>query len=179
MSTRQTPGGFSKFLHDNISESLGRSNEYFDQVTFNADIERLKTYYVNRGFSDVSIDTAIVFASKERAVEITVSIMEGYRSRLDTLIRTGIVGVPESIWDDISSSPPIEEGDPFNLVLLEQEIRRVLRFFYDYGYPNARYVKDSSYARRFSSTRNYSVRLHFEPGKRYHFGPIAIQAGSR
>ena len=175
MSTRETPGGLSKFLHENISEALGRSDEYFDAVTFNADLARLRSYYVNRGFSEVEIDTTLAFDPGERSVEITISIREGYRSVIDTLLRTGITGVPETIWDDITSSPPIEQGDPFNLVLLESEVRRILRFFYDYGYPNARYVKDSSYARRFASTRNYSVRLHFDPGRRYHFGPITIR----
>jgi len=175
MSTRETPGGFAKFLHKNISESLGRIDEYFDPVTFSADVARLKTYYVNRGFSEVELDTTIALSPEDRTVEITLSIREGYRSRIDTLLRTGIVGVPETIWDDIASSPPVEEGDPFNLMLLEAEVRRILRFFYDYGYPNARYVKDSSYARRFASTRNYSVRLHFDPGKRYHFGTITIE----
>ncbi|MGB6121813.1 MAG: POTRA domain-containing protein, partial [Bacteroidota bacterium] len=175
MSTKVTPGGFTKFLYNNIGKIFGRKNEYFNPVTFSADIRRVRTYYENRGFADVRIDTTLRFQFDERRVEIALQIEEGYRSHVDSMRYDGIVRVPESVWDEIASSPKIAVEDPFNLLLLEEEVRRVLRILYDYGYPNATYVKDSSYARRYTSTRNYRIRLFFVPNKRYQFGEITVE----
>ncbi len=175
MSTKETPGGFTKFLYSDISKVLGRKNEYFNPVTFNADIRRIGTYYENRGFADVRVDTTLRFQVEEQRVEITIRIEEGYRSRVDSMRYDGIVQVPEGVWGEIASSPEITVDDPFNLLLLEEEVRRVLRILYDYGYPNATYVRDSSYARRYASTRNYGIRLFFVPNKRYQFGEITVE----
>jgi outer membrane protein assembly factor BamA len=175
ISTKQTPGGFTKFLYDNISTVLGRKNEYFNPVTFNADVRRIRTYYENRGFADVSIDTTLHFQIEERRVDITIRIEEGYRSQVDSMRYDGIVGVPEGVWEDIASAPKIAVEGPFNLLLLEEEVRRVLRILYDYGYPNATYIRDSSYARRYASTRDYGIRLFFVPNKRYLFSEITVE----
>jgi outer membrane protein assembly factor BamA len=123
----------------------------------------------------VQIDTTLEFQIQERTVGITIRVDEGYRSLVESLRYDGIVGVPITIWDDIASSPEIAVEEPFNLIFLEQEVRRVLRILYDYGYPNAAYVRDSSYARRFASTRNYAIRLFFIPNKRYRFGSITVE----
>ncbi len=173
--TRETPGFFSKFLYTSISEKLGRQNEYYDPVTFAGDIERLKKYYKNRGFLDVSIDTQLAFSMHESSVDITVILHEGYRSIIDTLTYRGIVDAPTTIWQDILSSPRIARGDPYNSLLLEEEVKRVLRIFNDTGYPNAVFVRDSSAATHYASTHDFSVVLTFAPGKRYLFGPISIR----
>jgi outer membrane protein assembly factor BamA len=175
MATRETPGFFNKFLYSTISEKLGRKNEYFNPVTLGADVDRLKKYYENRGFSEVRIDTALMFVTADKKVDIMIDIQEGYRSLIDTLTYRGIIRAPQSVWDDIASAPRISRGDPFNIVLLEDEVRRVLRILNDNGYPNASYVRDSSVARRYASTRNYSVVLTFAPQKRYLFGNIEIR----
>jgi len=173
-ATRETPGFFNKFLFHSISEQLGRKNEYFNPNTFSADLERVKRFYENRGFSDVRIDTMLRFSDDDRSVDIRVVLHEGYRSVIDTLAYRGIREDPGPIWSDIRSSPRIKQGDPFNSMLLEEEVKRVLRIMNDAGYANAAFRKDSSSARRYLSTRNYTVVLDFDMGRRFLFGPIGI-----
>jgi outer membrane protein assembly factor BamA len=175
MGTRETPGFLSKFMYNSISEKLGRRNEYFNSTVFTADIERLKRYHENRGFSDVRIDTSLLFSPSNHRVDISITIREGYRSLIDTLVYRGIVDVPGTVWVDIATSPKISQGDPFNFLLLEEEVKRVLRTLYDNGYANATYVRENSSAKRKLSNRNYSVVLTFAPGKRYRFGGITIR----
>ncbi len=174
VATRETPGWFNKFLYNSISERLGRKDEYFNAVTLNADLERLRKYYRNRGFYDVRIDTALTTYPQDGRIDIQFVIEEGYRSVIDTLIYSGIVDEPGTIWDDIHSSPKIVRGDPFNRVLLEDEVKRVLRILNDTGYPNAVYLKDSSKAVRKTSSRNYSVVLAFIMHRRYLFGDVIV-----
>lgn len=175
LRTRETPGFFSKFLRSAISENLGRPNEYLSRVTLGEDLERLRTYYERRGFSEARIDTVLSFSDDGTSVGITLRVSEGYRSLVDTLSYSGIVSNPVTVWEDISSGPRIAAGEPFQVPLVEDEVKRVLRVFNDQGFPNAVYLRDSSYAYRYLSTRNYSVRLAFSPGRRYLFGDITLR----
>ncbi|HXX64659.1 MAG TPA: POTRA domain-containing protein, partial [Bacteroidota bacterium] len=175
MSIRETPGFLNKFLHNSISEKLGRKNEYLNLMTLGADIKRLRKHYENRGFSEVQIDTALAYASDGSSVDITFRIAEGYRSTIDSLVYVGIVNAPGAIWTEILSSPRISQGEPYNSQLLEEEVIRVLKILFNAGYPNARYLRDSSHAARYLSTRNYKVRLAFDLGKMYYFGPVTIR----
>ncbi len=175
MTTRETPGFFNKFLYSSISERLGRKNEYFNPVSVGADVERLRKYYLNRGFSEVRIDTLLRVVPDEGVIHLTLAITEGFRSLIEQVVYRGIVDAPETIWDDIRWNPHIYPGDPYNSILLEEEVRRVLRIYANNGFPNASFVQDSSYARRYLSSRNYVVRLMFAPSHRYLFGAIEVR----
>ncbi len=175
MLTRVTPGFLNKFLHNTISEKLGRKDEYLNLLTLGGDVRQLRTYYENRGFFTVKIDTSLAFHPDEGSVDVTVRIAEGYRSLIDTLLYAGIVYGPGTIWTEILSSPKVVRGDPYNAQLLEEEVVRVLKILANTGYPNARYLRDSSQATRYASTGNCSVRLRFDLGRMYFFGPIAIR----
>ncbi|HEX7572256.1 MAG TPA: BamA/TamA family outer membrane protein [Bacteroidota bacterium] len=175
MLTRETPGFLNKFLHNTISEKLGRKNEYLSLLTLGGDVRQLRTYYENRGFFTAGIDTSLAFHTDAGKVDVTIRIAEGYRSLIDTLLYGGIVEGPGTIWTEILSSPKIAQGDPYNAQLLEEEVGRVLKILANTGYPNARYLRDSSQATRYASTGNCSVRLRFNLGRMYFFGPIAIR----
>lgn len=175
MTTRETPGWFNKFLYSSISERLGRKNEYFNAIGFGADCERLKRFYENRGFSLVRIDTLHRVNVENGSVDLVVRITEGYRSLIEQVKYQGVVDQPPTVKEDLAGSPKIYPGDPYSSILLEEEVRRVLRIFADNGFANARFLQDSSYARRYTSSRNYFVKLVFDPGHRYLFGDITIR----
>jgi outer membrane protein assembly factor BamA len=175
MATRVTPGFLNKFLHNTISEKLGRKDEYLNLLTLGGDARQLRAYYENRGFFTARIDTSLAYHPDGGSVDVTIRIAEGYRSLIDTLAYAGIVYGPGTIWTEILSSPKIARGDPYNAQLLEEEVVRVLKILANTGYPNARYLRDSSQATRYASTGNCSVRLGFDLGRMYFFGPIAIR----
>lgn len=175
MTTRETPGGFNKFLYANISERLGRKNEYFIAVAFYQDAERIKRFYENRGFSMVKVDTVLHFSAENATADLTLRITEGYRSLIEQVVYGGILEYPETIWEDLRRAPKIYPADPYNSQLLEDEVSRVLRVYADNGFPNAQFVRDSSYARRYTSSNNYMVKLVFSPGHRYIFGDITLR----
>ncbi len=172
--TRETPGFFSKFLYYSISDRVGRKREFFDFTTFNEDLQRLRRYYADRGFHDVQIDTSFDFSSEDNRVDILFNISEGYQSLIDTIIFRGIVNVPGFVFDDMQSSPTISQHEPFNRVHIDNEVLRVRKILWDGGYPNAKFLRDSSSATYYTSTRNYVVVICFDIGKRYVWGDIVI-----
>lgn len=174
--TRETPGALVKFLHNSISERLGRKDEYYDPVTFAGDIDRVKRYYLNRGFNAAVVDTQLAFDEGRQTVDIRIGLTEGRQAVIDTLEYHGVLPLPPIIIEDLVSSPRIQTGDPYNRMLLEEEVQRVLTILRNNGYPNAEYVRDSSAAYRFASSGDYRVVLTFHMGRRYRFGDVtAVQ----
>jgi outer membrane protein insertion porin family len=172
--TRETPGWVLKFLYHSISERLGRKDEFYDPATFGSDLERLQRYYVNCGFNRAVIDTQLTYNTEENTVDIRIGITEGVQARIDTLEYRGILPLPEVIIEDLHSSPRLQSGDPYNRMLLEDEVRRVLTILRNNGYANAQYVRDSSAAFIYASTGNYRVVLTFRMGPRYRFGDVTV-----
>jgi outer membrane protein assembly factor BamA len=172
--TRETPGWLGRFLYHSISERLGEKDEYYDPVTFSSDIDRLKRYYLNRGFSSAVIDTQLSFNPQEQTVEIRIGITEGRQSIIDAIEYRGVLPLPEVIIDDLKSSPRIQAGDPYNRALMEEEVNRVLTILRNNGYRNAEYVRDSSAAYRYASSGDFRAILTFHMGLRYRFGPVTV-----
>ncbi|HCV41947.1 MAG TPA: hypothetical protein DGH68_00565 [Bacteroidetes bacterium] len=173
--TRETPGFFNRFLYYSISDRLGRKREFFSFATFMEDIQRLHRYYGDRGFHEVQIDTSLEFSVEDNSVDIHFAINEGYRSIIDTLIFKGIVDVPEFVYEDMQSSPKLSSKDPFDRAMLDEEVLRVRKILWDAGYPNARFLRDSSSATHYASTRNYVVTIAFDIGRRYQWGDVSIK----
>lgn len=173
MSTTETPGFLNKFLHS-ISDRIGRKEEFFDPVTFGDDVQRLHRYYVDHGFHDVHIDTSLAVFPRERKIDISLVVSEGYQSIIDTIMYRGIVNVPAFVFEDIRSAPKVVAGGPFNRALLDEEVLRIRRILWDAGYPNARFLRDSSSATYYTSTRNYIVILSYDLGKRCQWGDIVV-----
>ncbi len=174
MRTQETPGWADKLLYA-VNDRLGRRNEYYEPLRLGADLGRLRTYYENRGFSSVRIDTAVQAVPHANAVSITITIHEGYRSLIDSLAYHGLENIPYPVPEEVASGQQIKKGDPYDSDLLEAEIKRVVNILQNNGYPNATYLQDSSRASRFASTGNYSIVLAFKPGRWYVFGPIVIR----
>ena len=175
LGTRETPGFLNRFLYYSISDRLGRKREFLNEGTFNEDIQKVRQYYVDHGFHEARIDSALEFSSDRKSVDITFRITEGYRSIVDTVIYKGIVNVPGFVFDDMQSSPRIARHDPFDRSLVDEEVLRVRKILWDAGYPNARFLRDSSSATYRTSTRNYVVILAYDIGKRFLWGDISIK----
>jgi outer membrane protein insertion porin family len=176
ISLKETPGFLSKFFHKTISEKLGSPDEFLNPVVLADDMIRLRKCYQNRGFFDAIVDSALRYYNNGANVDVTFRIKEGRRSYVDTVIYRGIPDWPETIWEEIRNSPKIVRGDPFNSLILEDEVRRVLDIFENSGFPNCTFIRnsDSSSATRYASTGNVRVTLCFKHNKRYFFGPISV-----
>ena len=174
MSTRETPGFFSKFLYATIGELLGRKNEYFDPEVLGEDVQNLLTFYNNRGFWLARIDTQLAFDPGDACVDITLHIVEGSRSLIDTIIYKGTEQVPYPFQVELQEKQLLRSGDPYDRGLLDEEVNRVMYLLSNYGYPSAVLNQGQSRVERYASTNNIVVRLSFDLGRSYYFGDISI-----
>jgi outer membrane protein assembly factor BamA len=173
MQTRVSPWGPWKFIYAHLSESFGQKPEYFDPGTFRSDYYVLKKYYENNGFFDAAIDTSLIVDREDSTMNILLTIREGRRSMIDTVLYKGLDVLSEDVRNDIVSNSLLHAGDPFVLGNLETEVRRDISKLANNGYVNMKV--DTIDAHRYASTNNFSIILSYIPGAQYMFGRIHIQ----
>jgi len=173
MTMQETPGFFGKFL-SSISQNIGPPDEFLDPAVLSGDLDRIRKYYESRGFSEARIDTVLGYDVEDREVDITFRVEEGYRSIVDSLEIRGLEDASPLIIENIESGRKLSQGEPFSVALLEEEVRRIVRILNDNGFPRAEFVRDSSSARRYTSTRNYDILLVFSMHRAYLFGPVTV-----
>lgn len=177
LSTLETPGFLGKLLFS-ISEALGSENQYFDETVFDEDVGGLISFYQDNGFPNAMVDTILTFSGENRTVDILLKISEGYRALVDSIQYAGLLHVAGEVWVGIDDDPFVEKGVPFQRLLVESEIRRVLDILHNEGYVRAAFERDSSGAFRVLSTGNYTVVMHFNKGDRFVFGDIVVEQNS-
>lgn len=174
MQTKVTPGFFNKFLYKNISERLGSPEEFLDREVLFEDCQRIRQMYLDHGFHDIRVDSNVTLSSDSSSADITVRIVEGYRSIIDTLVIKGTVNAPDFVHGFIGEDQKISQGDPFSKSLLEEEVKRILLILKNSGYARAFFQRESSSMAYYTSTRNVSVSLAFSIGARYVFRDVTV-----
>jgi len=175
MRTKETPGGFWKFLYK-ISEKLGDRPEYIDRVQFAQDYARLKSFYIDQGFFSSRIDTLLRTDFGRKTISLTFLVHEGQRSIIDSIQYVGFDALPPSLMEEIESRPLIEVGEPFIAEHVINERARIVNAFFNNGFADVHV--DSVAAHRYTSTNNITVNFALSPGKRYLFGGIAVRQDS-
>ena len=173
--SKESPGGFSKFLYHTFGEKLGSKPEYFDVPTFEEDMKRLHDYYLDNGFYDVEITGAHALDSADRAVRMKFSIQENKRSVVDTINYRGLEQLPVEARKSLLEHAVLRRGSPYIKSLAVLEVVRILDYLSNNGYPNARFDADKSFARRFLSSNNFSIEFDFSTGPKRQFGDITLK----
>ncbi len=175
LRTKASPGFLNKFFYKSISERLGSPDEFYDPLVLWEDAERVRQFYMDHGFQDGRVDTALHFLSGASLVEVTLRITEGYRSVIDSLTLKGIVNAPGEVARAIYDEPGVARGYPFSKALMEEEVKRIVRVLRNAGYARALFQRESSSVTYRTSSRNYSVMLAFSMGQRYNFGDVSVR----
>jgi outer membrane protein insertion porin family len=175
VQTKETPSWFWKLLY-NVSESVGKKPEYFSPTLFRNDVIQLKRYYAINGFFQTGVDTSIAVDHDAKSVTLTFRIEEGPRSFIDTLRYLGFEGLPGDLLDGINNHKLIEIGDPYVEKKVEDERRRVMDIFANYGYVQVHV--DTLQPIHYASTNNITILFAITPGDRYKFGGIQVRNDS-
>ncbi|MEO8480920.1 MAG: BamA/TamA family outer membrane protein [Acidobacteriota bacterium] len=143
----------------------------FDQRTFEADLERVRRFYQDRGYPDARIDNVdVVFNDARDAVRVTITIGEGQPLRVASASFVGFEAVSPEVLAGIDRSvvEPDRIRDRGAVAGLRQRLLDGLR---DHGYA---YAKVN--ATEVEEAGNNRVALTFTavPGPPTTFGPITV-----
>ena len=99
-----------------------KDNQYSKQK-LTADLETLKSFYMNRGYLEFSIDsTQVSITPDKEEVYITININEGEKYTIDEIKVSGIFTVPA---DELKALINFKEGDVFNRQKISESTKAI------------------------------------------------------
>jgi outer membrane protein insertion porin family len=110
-------------------------NDKYARELLSADLEKLKSYYLDRGYLNFRVKSTQVSLSPDKeTVFITVNLSEGKKLYIGEIIISGEPVLPES---DIRALISINEGDVFSQLLVTQSESVVQRALGNEGFSSA------------------------------------------
>ncbi|MBD3427212.1 MAG: outer membrane protein assembly factor BamA [Candidatus Omnitrophica bacterium] len=106
----------------------------FDQQKFEADLDRIRAIYRNKGFLDARVTYKQTLSEDGKDLYLTVVIEEGKQYMVGDVSVDGQLAFPEM---EINERVKVRPGDPFDYERIKEDIERIRSFYYDRGYMNA------------------------------------------
>lgn len=147
-------------------------SDRYSREKMSGDLERLRSYYMDRGFINFKIDSAQVSITPDRQdVFITINITEGERYSVSEVSVAGDLVVPR---EELEALYQLEPGDIFSRSAMTQTQEKLVRRLGDEGFMFANVspvpqVKDDG---------TVAVRYFIEPGKRTYVRRINIRGNT-
>jgi outer membrane protein insertion porin family/translocation and assembly module TamA len=111
---------------------------YFDRRAFEADLERIRAFYLDRGFPDARVRSFDVqLNDTQDQVRIIVDISEGEPIRVDAIAMTGFDVLSATQQRTLRQSLPLQPGQPLDRQLAVATRDRAVNLLKDEGYPYA------------------------------------------
>jgi len=87
-------------------------NDQYSRQKLSADLEKLRSYYMNRGYMEFAVDSTQVSISPDKQdIYITINITEGDRYQISSIKLAGDLVLPE---DEIRRLVPLKPGQVFS-----------------------------------------------------------------
>ena len=114
--------------------SWWNKDDRYSRQSLTGDLEKIKSFYMDRGYLDFRISSSIVSISKNKKnVYINISIDEGYKYRIGNVSISG--KYPESIdAEELKSKVEIKKDDVFNRNLVNNSVKNLSKLLGNYGY---------------------------------------------
>ena len=110
-----------------------KDDRYSKQI-LSGDLEKIKSYYMDRGYLDFKISSSIVSISKNKKnVYISITLNEGKKFTVGKIYLTG--NLPEKIkLEDLESKLLINPGQTFNRKKVNESSQSISKYLGNFGY---------------------------------------------
>jgi outer membrane protein insertion porin family len=162
--TLRTPGWFTWYT----------KNDQYSRQKLQADLELLRSFYLNRGYMEFNIDSTQVSITPDRLdIYITVNITEGEIYTVSDVKLGGELLVPE---EQLRALIAISAGEPFSREKLTESSKKISdRLGQDgYAFANVNATPDIN-----KDKRTVSFTFLIDPGRRVYVRRINIVGNSR
>ena len=144
----------------------------FDQPRFDADLQRIKAFYADRGYPDAQVAKVDIAPNANKtAVDVTVTIDEGMPVNVIAVAFPGFDVIPENHLSNLESNIPLKVGQPRDRQLAAASREMALNELRDHGYP---YAKVTASENDGPDGKMATVTFTAEPGLLAHFGVVEI-----
>ena len=159
-----TPNWLSWYTH----------NDQYSKQKLTADLESLRSFYLDRGYLEFKIDSAQVSITPDkRDISLTVSIKEGDRFTVSAVNLSGeLLGKKAELESQLS----LKKGDVFSAAQLTASTKAITDVLGAYGYAFASINPQSNIDHE---KRQVALNLVVDPGKRVYIRRINIVGNHR
>jgi len=149
-------------------------NDQYSKQKLNADLETLRSFYMNRGYLEFNIDsTQVSITPDKRDIYITVNITEGEKYTISEVKLAGETLVPE---EELRKLIQIQAGDTFNRGKVTETSKAISDRLSDDGYAFAN-VNPVPELNKEQHTAAFTFFV--DPGKRVYIRRINIVGNTR
>ncbi|HYP72129.1 MAG TPA: outer membrane protein assembly factor BamA [Variovorax sp.] len=150
-----------------------KSNQY-SRAKLNADLETLRSYYLQRGYLEFRIDSTQVAISPDRQdLSVTVNITEGEKFVVSGVKLEGNFLGRE---DEFKSLVTIQPGEPYNGEQVTETTKAFTDYFGTFGYAFARVQARPEVDR---TNNRVALTLQADPARRVYVRRIAVSGNNR
>src|SRR5262245_31608032 len=148
--------------------------DQYSRQKLQADLESLRSFYLNRGYIEFNIDTTQVSITPDKKdIYITIGITEGDRFTVSDVRLAGEMLVPEP---ELRKLIKLKPGDLFSRELLTESTRAISDRLGDDGYAFANVNAAPDVDR---NTRQVAFTFFVDPGRRVYVRRINISGNTR
>ncbi|MBC7573718.1 MAG: outer membrane protein assembly factor BamA [Herminiimonas sp.] len=159
-----TPGWFTWYT---------KSDQYSKQK-LTGDIEALKSYYLNRGYLEMEIEsTQVSITPDKKDIYITVNIKEGEKY---TVSDVKLEGETFGRQEELKSLVLLKKGEVYNGELLAESVKRISERLGNFGYAFANVNTNPELNRE---KKEVSFTVLIDPGKRVYIRKINVAGNTK
>ena len=159
-----TPGWFTWYT---------KSDQYSKQK-LTGDIEALKSYYLNRGYLEMEIEsTQVSITPDKKDIYITVNIKEGEKY---TVSDVKLEGETFGRQEELKSLVLLKKGEVYNGELLAESVKRISERLGNFGYAFANVNTNPELNRE---KKEVAFTVLIDPGKRVYIRKINVAGNTK
>lgn len=160
----QTPGWLSWYT----------KNDQYSRQKLSADLETIRSYYLNRGYLDFNIDsTQVSISPDKRDIYITINLAEGEKYTVTDVKLGGELLLPEA---ELMRLVQLKPGQPFSRERLAESTKAITERLGNEGYAfaNANAVPDVD-----KEKRTVAFTIMIDPGRRVYVRRINVVGNTK
>ncbi|HEY0198801.1 MAG TPA: outer membrane protein assembly factor BamA [Rhodanobacter sp.] len=151
-------------------------NDQYSREKLSGDLEKLQSFYMNRGYADFGVDsTQVTIAPDKRAMYIDAGVKEGNIYKVTDVKLLGTLILPESSLRQLVNAF-VKPGNTFNRGAIEDSTKAIKSILANIGYA---YAKVTPIPKLDKEKRTVDLTLYIEPGQRVYVRRVIFQGNTR
>ncbi|KQZ80148.1 outer membrane protein assembly factor BamA [Rhodanobacter sp. Root561] len=149
-------------------------DDQYSREKLSGDLEKLQSYYMDRGYADFGIDsTQVAIAPDKRSMYIDASIKEGEVYTVSDVKLLGDLILPEKTMRSLVFT---KAGATFNRAAIEASSKAIKAVLANIGYA---YAKVTPIPKLDKEKRTVDLTMYVEPGQRVYVRRVIFQGNTR
>ena len=160
-------------LRDDVPWWNFMANQKYDTNKFRADLESLRSYYMDRGYVNFKVEqTSVEMTPDRKGIYLTIVINEGEQYKVRN---TEIRGDTLKYGEDLKQAIHIESGEIYNQRRISDTEKALKDVLGKFGYANSQ-IK--AYPIFDDKEKTCDVMFHVEPGARVYVSQVLISGNT-